>query len=71
MAQRKRNVLVGVVILAALVLLGLVISNRLMEGLASLVQATKRKARGYKNHDTFICITYLVAGKLDLRTHTM
>jgi transposase len=46
------------------------LSNGIMEGLASLIQAAKRKARGYRNHDTFICMAYLIAGKLDLRTHT-
>ena len=46
------------------------ISNGIMEGLASLVQAAKRKARGYRNHETFICMAYLIAGKLDLQTHT-
>lgn len=47
------------------------VSNGVMEALASLVQAAKRKARGYRNHDTFVLMAYLIAGKLDLvRTHT-
>lgn len=47
------------------------VSNGVMEALASLVQAAKRKARGYRNHETFILMAYLIAGKLDLRsTHT-
>lgn len=47
------------------------VSNGVMEALNSLVQAAKRKARGYRNHRTFILMAYLIAGKLDLvRTHT-
>lgn len=46
------------------------VSNGVMEGLASLIQAAKRKARGYRNHATFICMAYLIAGKLDFSTHT-
>jgi transposase len=45
------------------------ISNRIMDGLTSLIQAAKRKARGYRNHDAFICLAYLIAGKLELGTH--
>jgi transposase len=41
-----------------------------MEGLNSLLQAAKRKARGYKLHRTFITMAYLIAGKLDLRTRS-
>jgi hypothetical protein len=36
-----------------------------MEGLNSLLQAAKRKARGYRLHKTFITMAYLIAGKLD------
>jgi transposase len=47
------------------------VSNGVMEALASLVQAAKRKARGYRNHSTFILMAYLIAGRLDLaKTHT-
>jgi transposase len=42
-------------------------TNGIMEGLNSLIQAAKRKARGYRNHKTFRLIAYLIAGKLDLR----
>jgi transposase len=38
-----------------------------MEGINSLVQAAKARARGYRNSENFITIIYLVAGKLDLR----
>jgi transposase len=43
------------------------LTNAVMEGLNSLLQAAKRKARGYKLHGTFITMAYLIAGKLDLR----
>ena len=43
------------------------ISNGLIEGINSLVQAAKAKARGYRNSHTLKRITYLIAGKLDLR----
>jgi transposase len=42
-------------------------TNAVMEGLNSLLQAAKRKARGYRLHGTFITIAYLIAGKLDIR----
>ena len=40
------------------------ISNGLLEGLNSLIQAAKRKARGYKKPH-FKIIVYLLTGKLD------
>ena len=46
------------------------ISNGLIEGINSLVQAAKAKARGYRNSETLKRITYLIAGKLDLRLPT-
>ena len=42
------------------------LNNGIMEGLNSLIQAAKRKARGYRNHRTFRLMAYLIAGKLDL-----
>lgn len=42
------------------------LTNAVMEGLNSLLQAAKRKARGYRLHKTFITMAYLIAGKLDL-----
>lgn len=41
------------------------LTNAVMEGLNSLLQAAKRKARGYRLHKTFITMAYLIAGKLD------
>ena len=44
------------------------VSNRLLEGLNSLVQAAKRRARGYRtphNYKAMIPMIYLVVGKLN------
>jgi transposase len=46
------------------------ISNGLIEGINSLVQAAKAKARGYRNRETLKAVTYMVAGKLDLKLPT-
>lgn len=46
------------------------LTNAVMEGLNSLLQAAKRKARGYRLHCTFITIAYLIAGKLDIRAQS-
>ena len=47
-----------------------IIANGLIEGINSLVQAAKAKARGYRSTRTLKAITYLIAGKLDLRLPT-
>jgi transposase len=48
------------------------ISNGLLEGTNSLVQAAKRRARGYRSKDKMITIIYLIAGKLPLpEIHTI
>ncbi len=46
------------------------ITNRVLEGINSLVQAAKAKARGYRTTKNLITMTYLVAGKLDFPTLT-
>ncbi len=47
-------------------------SNGILEGTNSLVQAAKRKARGYRSKTKMITITYLIAGRLPLPTiHTI
>ena len=46
------------------------ISNGLIEGINSFVQAAKAKAHGYRNRETLKAVTYLVAGKLDLKLPT-
>lgn len=42
------------------------LSNGLLEGLNSLIQAAKRRARGYRSTRNYIAIIYLTAGKLDI-----
>jgi transposase len=41
------------------------ISNGVLEGLNSLIQAAKAKARGYRTSRTFITVIHLISGKLD------
>lgn len=43
------------------------ITNAIMEGLNSLLQAAKRKARGYRTMQNLRLIAFLVAGKLDFK----
>ena len=43
------------------------IANGLIEGINSLVQAAKAKARGYRSTRNLKAIVYLLAGKLDLQ----
>ena len=46
-------------------------ANGLIEGINSLVQAAKAKARGYRTLRNLKAMTYLLAGKLDFAlTHT-
>ena len=46
------------------------ISNGLIEGINATVQAAKARAHGYRNSETLQAMTYLVAGKLDLKLPT-
>jgi transposase len=46
------------------------IANGLLEGLSSLVQAAKARARGYRSARNLIAILYLMNGKLPLRLPT-
>ena len=41
-------------------------TNGLLEGINGLVQAAKRKARGYRTVDNFIAMIYATVNKLDL-----
>ncbi|MEA3446559.1 MAG: transposase, partial [Bacteroidota bacterium] len=41
------------------------INNGLLEGLNSLIQSAKSKARGYRNSKYFKIIAYLITGKFD------
>ena len=42
------------------------INNGILEGINSLVQAAKAKARGYRSDRNLATIIYLIVGKLDL-----
>lgn len=46
------------------------VSNGILEGINSLVQAAKAKARGYRNIENFKAMIYLIAGKLKLSLPT-
>ena len=41
------------------------VSNGLLEGLNSLIQTAKRRARGYRTNRNFITMIYLIVGKLN------
>ncbi|MGH2871580.1 MAG: transposase [Solirubrobacteraceae bacterium] len=41
------------------------INNGLLEGLSTLIEAAKRRARGYRSTRNFKAMIYLVAGKLN------
>ena len=43
-------------------------TNAICEGINAMVQAAKRKARGYHTFEGYSAMIYLVAGKLDLAT---
>lgn len=45
------------------------VSNGLLEGLNSLIQAAKRRARGYRTARNYKAMIYLVAGKLNAGPH--
>jgi len=46
------------------------VANGILEGINSLVQAAKAKARGYRSTRNLKAIIYLIAGKLELRLPT-
>jgi hypothetical protein len=46
------------------------IANGILEGINSLVQAAKAKARGYRSSHNLKAMIYLIAGKLDLLPST-
>jgi transposase len=46
------------------------VSNGLLEAISSLVQAAKRRARGYRTTRNLKAIVYLAAGKLDFTPAT-
>jgi transposase len=46
------------------------LTTGLLEGINSLLQAAKARARGYRSDRNFITMAYLIAGKLDFRLPT-
>lgn len=44
------------------------LTNAVCEGINSMIQAAKRKARGFNTYKGFISMIYLIAGKLELQT---
>ena len=46
------------------------INNDILEGINSLVQAAKAKARGYRTTKNLITMIYLIAGKLNFNLPT-
>ncbi|NSW91727.1 MAG: transposase [Firmicutes bacterium] len=42
------------------------VTNAICEGISSMIQAAKRKARGFRTFEGFSSMIYLVAGKLQL-----
>ncbi len=42
------------------------LTNTICEGINSMIQAAKRKARGFTTFEGFRAMIFLVAGKLDL-----
>lgn len=47
------------------------ISNGILEGLHSVLQAAKNRARGYRDPQNLIAMSYLLHGKLDALTHSI
>ncbi|MBU1744460.1 MAG: transposase [Proteobacteria bacterium] len=48
----------------------LTINNGILEGINSLIQAAKAKARGYRITKNLITMIYLIGGKLEFRLST-
>ena len=46
------------------------LSNGFLEAVNGLIQAAKRRARGYRTTKNLINMAYLIAGKLDFRLPT-
>ena len=42
------------------------LTNAICEGINSMIQTAKRKARGYRTFDGYATMIYIVAGKLDI-----
>ena len=46
------------------------VNNGILEGINSMIQAAKARARGYRTIKNFITMIYLISGKLDFRPPT-
>ena len=46
------------------------LTNALLEGMNSLIQAAKSRARGYRSNRNFIAMAYLIGAKLDFELPT-
>ena len=44
------------------------LTNAICEGINAMIQAAKRKARGFHTFEGYAAMIYFVAGKLDLAT---
>jgi transposase len=42
------------------------LTNAILEGINSLIQSAKARARGFRNIDNLIAMVYLIAGRLPL-----
>lgn len=47
------------------------VTNAIAEGINSLIQSAKRKARGFRTYEGYECMIYLVVGKLNLDCPTL
>jgi len=46
------------------------VNNGILEGINSMIQAAKARARGYRTVKNFITMIYLISGKLDFKLPT-
>lgn len=42
------------------------VTNAIAEGINSLIQSAKRRARGFRTFESYECMIHLVVGKLNL-----
>ena len=42
------------------------VTNAVAEGINSMIQSAKRRARGFRTFESYECMIYLVVGKLNL-----
>jgi transposase len=44
-------------------------TNGLIEAINGIIQAAKRKARGFRTVRNLVAVIYLIGGKLDIQVH--